>query len=88
MGPAEALGGLIQDHRQHAVEILKNLPIPKTQHGPARIFKKHRPLRIISQRGLMLRAVKLQCQFRGPTRHVQNIGTNNQLPGKPRSIPR
>ena len=43
-------------------------------------------MRIISKRVLMLRAVKLQCQFRGPTRHVENIGANNQLPGEARPI--
>lgn len=61
MGSAEALGGLVQYHGKHAIEIFKNVTIPKAQHGPARVFKEGCSMRIISKRVLMLRAVKLQC---------------------------
>lgn len=86
MGSAEALGGLVQDRGQYAVEVVKDIAIPKAQYRPPRFYEESRPAIIISLRVMMLGAIEFHRQLRGPTGQVQYIGTDDQLPSEARSI--
>jgi len=60
VGSAEALGGLVQDHRQHAVQILEHIAIPKTQQGPSVTFEEGCSLLVIGEGFEMLRTIEFQ----------------------------
>ena len=88
MGGDEALGGLIQYHRQHTVQIFKHVAVPESQNRPAGFFEKGRAVCIIGLGITMLGAIKLQRQLCSAASHVHYIGTDDKLPGKARPVAR
>ena len=88
MGSAEALGGLREDSFHNAVEIIENLAIPEADYPPALRFQKCGVVLIVNYGIEMLRSIELNRELRAPARKVQNIGTNDKLPGKTRAISR
>lgn len=84
MGRPEDFRHVSQNGFGHTLRIFGNLSIPEANDSPAQPFEKCRALSVV-RRIDMLAPVELDGQFRRSAGQLENVVSDDQLPGKART---